>query len=107
MTTLLVALVLAVYAVWLPGTLFTRLVMPRIEPFTGRVVAVALGFYVMPVVYFGAAMVFRTIVSVPLVLGVATAIDGALAAALAIRARRPAATSAPSAPPPARDGAPR
>ncbi|MBK7978297.1 MAG: hypothetical protein IPK07_35305 [Deltaproteobacteria bacterium] len=98
MTTLLVALVLAVHAVWLPGALFTRLVMPEAERFTAQVVGVALGFYVMPVVYFGAAMVFRTVVSIPLVLGVATAIDAALAAALVVRARRGSAR---------RDAAPR
>lgn len=98
MTTLLVALVLAVYAVWLPGALFTRLVMPADERFTGRVIAVALGFYVMPVVYFGAAMAFRTIVSIPLVLGAATAINGALGAALVVRARRRRETARDCAP---------
>lgn len=100
MTTLFVALVLAFYAVWLPGALFTRLALPASEPFTGHVLAAALGFYVMPVLAFGAAMVLGTVVSVPLVLGVATALNGALGALLVRRtrrARRGASGPAPSA----------
>lgn len=97
MTTLLVALVLAVHAVWLPGALFTRLALPASEPFTGHVLAAALGFYVMPVLAFGAAMVFGTVVSVPLVLGVATALNGVLGALLAIRVRRGGSGTTPSA----------
>jgi hypothetical protein len=87
MLTLFVALAIGVYAVWLPGALLTRLLMPHAERFTGRVVSVALGFYLMPVVFFGAAMALATVVSLPLVFGVATATNLALAALLLARAR--------------------
>ncbi|MFN7954491.1 MAG: hypothetical protein U0610_22385 [bacterium] len=90
MLTFLTAVAVAVYVVWLPGALFTRLVLPRADPFVRAVVGVALGFYGMPVVLFGAALVLRTIVSLELAFGVATAVNAACATWLRVRARRAA-----------------
>lgn len=88
MLTLVTALAVCTYAVWLPGALLTGLALPDAEPFKRAVVSLALGLFLMPVFAFGAALVLRTIVSLPLVFAVATAANLGLGAALAARRRR-------------------